>query len=349
MNVELGRETVRQWVHENAAVLPGFRGAWFAGSITTLPGSATLPATSDIDVMVVFETRDTLGKPGKFMYQGVLLEITYMSIGELQSAEHILGHYHLAGGFRTSSIIADPTGRLTGLQSAVGKEYAQRPWVERRCNHALNTVISRLDDLNQRASAPLHDQVMPWLFATAGVPHVLLVAGLRNPTVRRRYETVRNLLQEYGQAAFYPGLLEQLGCADISRERAAHHLEVLGSVFDEAAAMITTPFFFAADITHAARPVAIDGSREMIERGDHREAIFWIVATSSRCMTVLHADAPAALAAKWEPGYRDLLADLGIHSFAGMQQRGEKLRATLPHVRDLADAIMNANPEIVAG
>ena len=35
-------------------------------------------------------------------------------------------------------------------------------------------------------------------------------------------------------------------------------------------------------ITPAARPIAIDGSRELIEAGAHREAVFWIVATFAR-------------------------------------------------------------------
>jgi hypothetical protein len=58
-------------------------------------------------------------------------------------------------------------------------------------------------------------------------------------------------------------------------------------VFDTAKAVIKTPFSFASDISDAAGPIAIDGSRELIERGLHREAVFWIVVTYSRCQKVL--------------------------------------------------------------
>ena len=37
-----------------------------------------------------------------------------------------------------------------------------------------------------------------------------------------------------------------------------------------AKAVVRTPYRFAADISDSARPVAIDGSRELIERGYHR-------------------------------------------------------------------------------
>jgi hypothetical protein len=337
------REIAREWVMEHATGLPGFAGAYLAGSVNAMPDDATLPATSDVDITVVLGESNPPGKPGKFLYREVLLEVTYMSGDALRSPEQVLGHYHLAGGFRRPSIIADPSGHLTALQAAVERDFASRRWVEARCEQARDTVISRVRSLDASASFP--DQVMGWLFAAGGMPHVLLVAGLRNPTVRRRYEAARDLLVDSGHATHYRELLELLGCAAISRERVAHHLDVLAEVFDATAPVVRSPFFFAADITASARPVAIDGSREMIARGNHREAIFWMVATWSRCMQVLHADAPS-MASLWDPGYRELLGDLGIGSIADLQRRGEEIRAALPRTWDIARAIMAANPEI---
>ena len=115
---------------------------------------------------------------------------------------------------------------------------------------------------------------------------------------------------------------------------------------ETAAAVITTPFPFASDINPVARPIAIDGSRELIERGDHREAVFWIVVTYSRCQKVLYHDARAALRDGFTPGYRELLADLGIASSADLQRRGEQVKAFLPRLWEVAEAIIVANPEI---
>ena len=56
----------------------------------------------------------------------------------------------------------------------------------------------------------------------------------------------------------------------MGRVRVEHHVEALSEVFDAAKVVIRTPFPFASDITDAARPIAISGSRELIERGLHR-------------------------------------------------------------------------------
>jgi hypothetical protein len=132
----------------------------------------------------------------------------------------------------------------------------------------------------------------------------------------------------------------------MSRARVEHHLAALAEVFDAAGAAVTTPFSFASDISDIARPVAIDGSRELIEGGNHREAVFWMVATYSRCQKVLYHDAPVGIQERFSPGYRQLLADLGISSFPDLQQRCQQIEALLPRVWEVAEAIMAANPEI---
>ncbi len=132
----------------------------------------------------------------------------------------------------------------------------------------------------------------------------------------------------------------------MSRERVEEHLGALTAVFDVAKAVIKTPFVWAADLSDIARPVVIDGSRELIEGGFHREAIFWMVVTYSRCQQVLARDAPERLQEQFSPAYRQLLGDLGISSFADLQQRSVQIKAWLPRVWTVAEAIMAANPEI---
>lgn len=195
-------------------------------------------------------------------------------------------------------------------------------------------------------AAPFHDQVIPWLFATGVTTHILLVADLKNPTVRQRYVAAHALLADYGHLAFHNTLLEMLGCAHMSRVRVEEHLAALSAVFDVATEVVTTPFPFASDISEIARPLAIDGSRELIERGYHREAIFWVVATYSRCQKVLYHDGPVGMQERFSPGYRRLLGDLGIVSFADLQQRSEQVKGLLPRVWEVTEAIIAANPHI---
>ena len=154
--------------------------------------------------------------------------------------------------------------------------------------------------------------------------HVLLVAGLKNPTVRTRYVAARDLLAEYGRLDYCATLLSLLGCDDMTQDQAEMHLDALARAFDDAAAVIRTPFPFASDISELARPIAIDGSRDLIVAGRHREAVFWLVATFSRCMAVFHHDTPAAmhaLVSAHAAAYRRLLADVGIASSADLHRR----------------------------
>ena len=344
MIVKDAKGLARQWVIEEASTLPGFHGAFFHGSVNWLPDDADLPATSDVDLMVVLDQPSPPDKPGKFLYRGIILEVSYLGSDQLRSASQILGQYHLAGSFHTSSIIADPSSQLTALQVAVANAYAKRDWVYRRCEDARARVLRNLEALNE--AAPFHDQVTTWLFAIGVVLHILLVAGLRNPTVRNRYVATRALLADYGYQDFYETLLARLGCTRMSRARAEHHLAMLAGAFDAAKGVVATPFFFASDISDLARPIAIDGSRELIARGNQREAVFWMVATYSRCQKVFHHDAPAAVRNRFDPGYRDLLGDLGIASSADLRQRGDQVAASLPRVWEVATAIIAANPRI---
>jgi len=344
MLVHQAKAVARQWVIEEAGKVPGFHGAYFAGSANWLPADAPLPPTSDLDINIVFAGPNAPNQRRKFVYKNVLLEVTALSIAQFQSPDLILGHYHLAGGFSTPSIILDPSGQLAELQATVSSAYAKRQWVRRRCEHARQRILAGLAALDE--SDPRHDQVINWIFPAAVTAHVLLVAGLQNPTVRRRYEAVRELLAEYGQLKFYEMLLELVGCAGISRTRAEGHLGRLTEAFDAATAVIKTPFSFASDISPVARPLAIDGCRDLIERGFHREAMFWIAVTYSRCQKVLAVDAPAALQRRFDPGYRQLLGDLGITSFGGLQQRSQQVEAHLARVWDVAEAIMAVNPGI---
>ena len=114
-------------------------------------------------------------------------------------------------------------------------------------------------------------------------------------------------------------------------------------VFDATVPLSRTPFFFSSDVTAVAGPIV--GGRDLIARGEHREAMFWIVATYARCLTILAADAPA-VHADFRPGFAELIAALGIASPAGLARRAQDVLDYLPRLRRLTEAILAANPEI---
>jgi hypothetical protein len=233
---------------------------------------------------------------------------------------------------------------LTRLQAEVAKAYAKRAWVRRRAEQARDKVLRNLQRLSE--SQPFHDQVITWIFPAGVTAQVLLVAGLKNPTVRRRYVAARRLLADYDRLDFYETLLEPLGCVEMKPEQVEGHLDTLADAFDAASVVGKTPFFFASDISAIARPLAIDGSLELIERGYHREAIFWMVVTYSRCQKILYHDAPLAMQERHHPGYQQLLSDLGITSYADLERRSEQVKRLLPRVWEVAEEIMARHPGI---
>ena len=207
MFVRDAKDAARRWVIEEASRAPGFNGAFYAGSTNWFPDDAVLPATSDVDVWVVLADPDPPEKPGKFMYRDVILEVSYLVDDQPGSPEEVLGDYHMAGAFRTPGIISDPSGKLRGLQASVSGDFAKRRWVYKRCEHARDKVLGHLGRLKE--SEPFHDQVTAWLFGTGVTTHVLLVAGLKNPTIRRRYLATRELLGDLGIASYVD--LQQCG------------------------------------------------------------------------------------------------------------------------------------------
>ena len=109
--------------------------------------------------------------------------------------------------------------------------------------------------------------------------------------------------------------------------------------FDAATAAGPTSFFFASDITPAARPVAVDGTAAMVERGEHREAVFWLVATFARCLQILDATA-APDRERHHRAFAAAVADLlGLRTPADLVERRAGLRATLPQLRRLGQEI----------
>ena len=342
MRVGVAKAIAERWVRDVAATLPGFAGAFFHGGVTWLTDDQELLATSDLDLMVVLDGPQTGVKLGKLLVDGVLLDVTFLPRDEARSAEQVLGQYHLAGSLARSRVVADPTGELADLQAAVAGGYPRRTWVRRRAEQARDKVLSAPA---LREEDALADQVTGWNFPAGVLTHILLVAALRNPTVRTRYVAAREVLGAYGHLDLYPQLLDLQGCRGMTRERALQHLEAVAEAFDAAGAVVRMPFFFATDISPAARPIAIDGSRALIERGDHREAVFWIVATACRCQQILGTDAPE-LVDRFEPAFLELLVDLGVPSIADLRRRRAETTALIPDVWAIAEAIMAANTEI---
>lgn len=344
MKVKEARHVARDWVLRHAIEHNGYVGAYISGSIASLRDEDDVPLGSDVDINLVTRDVNTGLKPGKFQYMGALLEVTYIDFAQVSPATKALQSYHLAGGFRFHSLLDDPTGVLSKIQNYVGEKFANEFWVRRRCQDVQGKIKRGVARIAEFEHWP--DQVSSWLFSTGMTIHILLVAGLQNPTVRLRYLKARTLLADYGLHESYPGLLKLLGCDHLSGDRVSYHLHNLEQSFDAAAHLAKTPYFFSTDISAVARPIAIDASRQLISNGDHKEAVFWITATFARCYKILISDAPASAQKACAADFEELLYDLGIRSKSDLLARAEATIAGLPPICKIADRIMAANPLI---
>lgn len=329
--IEEARLLAAAWVARHAARDPGFRGAFLTGSAIALPGGAALPSTSDVDVSVVVAGSRDPADAGKRLFDGVLLDVSYLEESALGDPSRVAASFVYAPSFSGGHVLADPTGHLSRLEALIAPGFASATATQARTEDVRRRMRHRLAALD--TTAVWADLVLAWMFPTTLSAVVALVAALRPPTVRLRYLRARVVLA----TTEYERLLATLGCGGCAAPMVARHLDTVAERFDEAAAVLaTTPldrtsFPFAPDITPAARPVAIDGSRALVDGGDHREAVFWVIATAARCQGAVTATAPE-LARRWEPGFRELVADLtGLRTTADVLARRDAVLASLSH------------------
>lgn len=321
------------WTQDYAKTHP-ILGAVLNGSILDRPGGDPLPESSDVDINLIVEG-ELPEKPGKFRYQGALLEASFLPLSMVEPMEKALTTYEIAGAFRSPrGLLLDPSGRIGPIVAYVSERFAQPEWVRIRCENVYRKIVRGMD--SYREDLPVLDNVNCWLFPTGILTHAILVAALRNPTVRLRYLRSRAVLEDWNRLDVYEALLKPLGCSNMTASQALRHLQGLERTFDLAAARRKTAFPFQNDIDPAARAVAIGGSRELIEAGDHREAVFWMAATYERCHRILRADAPELHEARL-PHFLAFLADLGVTTHADLRQRFKQVEGFLPLVREVVD------------
>jgi hypothetical protein len=342
VKVRAARALTVQWIKKNGPTDPGFGGAFFAGQTTALADDARLPPATPIEVFMVTDARSV--KLGTFEYRDVLIDVTYVSWSQLDSADLVLSSYQLAGSLRRGMVIADPTGQLIRLQQQVARRFTRLPWVRQRCENARRRAEESLRAVEGKTQ--LADQVATWLTGMAATNHILMVADLRLPVVRQSYVDVREILEEYDRAHFYADLLEVLGCVHLTHRRVQYHLLALEHTFDQALANARSPYYLSSHISPESRVIAVDGSHELLDLGYHREAMFWVVMTFAHCHQSLAADAPRRTRAELMPAFEAALNDLGISIEDGVTNRAQDAMRFIPHVWSMAEVVLAHNSAI---
>ncbi len=299
--------------------VPGFRGAFLAGSVTDLAPDDEVPGTSDVDVTVVLAGTD--GGREKQQVGGVVVETTLLDVGEVVDPDEVARTHWLAPSFRGGYLLADPRGILRRLEDHVAPRFAEPDAVLARVDHVLETVRRRL--VVPVPGASWADAVLAWVFPISLPTQAPLVATLRTPTVRRRYAAAGQVLDP-ATSAWLVGLLvpEDPGPGAV---RAA-----LGDLATSwpPGGIHAAGLSFAADLTAGARTTALQGGADLVDAGLHREAVFWTVVSAARCTVARRPgdDGPFA----------EMVSALtGLRGAPDLAERRDRCLAGLPALREV--------------
>ena len=234
--------------------------------------------------------------------------------------------------------------RYWHYNSQVAAKFDQREQIERRCEDAFANAHRFLSEVTN--DNPVYAQVTNYIFGHGAFAHVLLVAALKSPTIRKRYVAVRQPLARVQGMSFYEEMLDHAGLGQFTEREVRHHLHTLEDVFNDACRYVQPTYRFAGDISDAGRRISIDGSKALIDDGFHREAMFWIAATHCRCREVLERFAPEAVKQLHDPAFQKLLQGLKLEIFSDRQEAVDSALAFIPRVMEWKKIIIDeANDE----
>lgn len=345
LTIKEAKGIAADWIAQNSDALQGSAGVFITGSTNWKPDNALLLPTSDVDLMVVLDRAQEPLHLGKFMYRNVLIDLGSISLERIETVEKVLADHAIAGNFSKDCVLSDPTGHLAELQSAVSRDFASQEWVFKRLDDAEALSL----DYYLRSLAPEqpeYEQVESVAFGTAICADLILVAGLANTTIRTKHAAARELLHAFGRPEAYETLLDMFGCAEMLTDRVSHHLDQLELAFDSASEIDKRGYRFETDFSQMARSIPIDGSRELIEQGHHRDAVFFMVLTFARCMNIFGEYGSDDTVKQHASAFRTLLTDLGIESFEARKTRVEEVERRLPTIRKIAESMIEDNPHI---
>lgn len=344
MNVGQVKEIAKEWVEERASQLPGFYGAYFAGSINRLPEDALFHMYKDVDIRILLENyNQNKRKHNKFLYKGILLEPVFVDLEGYRSSKELLSSldaYDLA----VESIISDPTGLLTEMQKVVAKEYAQRRWVKKRCEQVKKEILDNLKKLNETSSVDEAEDV--FYHIPLDLANLIAIAYLKPRTIRRCFVQIKELLKNQNQLALYESVLAVLGCSNMTLKQVRVLFQESVKAFDRAVAVRHTPYIVEFNIQSCVRPFFVEGTQQIIREGNHREAIWPILLFHLWSNAVIQNDAPEQEKAGFQAGCERLRSKLGLHNLSDYHQRGQLARSVAKDVFRFVDELIENHPDI---
>jgi len=334
-------QRVRRWVATSASQRPGFAGAYLWGGINALAADAPFALYRDVDVVVVSDAdRAADAVEEEVLFQNLSLEVITLPVDAHRDADAVLADPSQAPNLAATQILADPRGILAPLQRKVAAQFAEPRWIRARCAAEKTMARDRLDALREaRETGDRINAVWLWLNALSGL---LAVARLKRPTTRRTLCLLGELLLEQGRRDVFERVLDVWGSACMQRSDVEAMLARSAAAFDRAVEVYTTPIAMGFVLRPHLRPYFVQGTQEMIEQGQHREAVYWIMAMGADAYLALLNDAPDAEKPAFATELRALHEALGYTSPEAWALKVQQVDRLTHDVFGVADRIVVA-------
>jgi hypothetical protein len=330
-----------EWVREQGGETTGYRGAWFTGSVCWMHDDEQLNPSSDVDITIIVRA-DAMpnAKPGKFRHRGILLEVT-LAPDTMLDDQDIALNAPIASSIARNCLIDDPEGILVPWFERVGQTFRRRDTIITRIRTQADTIRQRTGSID--SSAPFHRQIL-WLFPATLATSLPILAELGNPTVRKRFLAARHVLDRHGFHDAYERLLTVYGFDRVTPEEVTTWLGWLTDLYDLAQNTPTTSTW-RQDVDRDSRAISIDGTRDLISAGDHREATWWIIATFARALDVLANATKPVDASLHDHHLRVITSQLGLGDRDALLAATARLHAFLPELEAVALTIVDHNQD----
>ncbi len=334
------RDISRAWVEEQFADRPEFVGAHLMGGINELPPEAEFPTYSDVDMSVVIEGEGTRW-PSDMHHRGLMLEYGFESADDYRSVETLITNPSLAPNLVMDSILVDPQQVLTKAHAFIAKAFKRRRWVQARCDdekrNRIEPYIAAMDPNDVGANL--------WFTCTA-LAGYLAVATLQRPTHRKALIRSRNILEAKQALHLQDALLDLYGCAAWDKVQVKNCLQGAMAAFDLAVQIHQTPHIGDFKLKPYLRPYFADATQAMIDAGDHREAVPWIMVTYAISALTISADGSDDEREQFvNNGFRPALSQLGLTSAADWADRANRARQVADSIYQFCDDIIAAYPD----
>ena len=335
-------------MEEHKGEIDGFYGAFFGGSTNFTAEEDVQPKSSDVDIHIVIDGEiPTSLRQRKCSHKGLILELAFDKLKDAMTPDKMLSSCFHAHNFSVPCVISDPSGHLGKIQEAVAKNYEKAEWVRKRCEDARNIAKYWLNRCSEEDLSFI-DCHFSFLFGSVWIADPPIITDLGIPTVRRWFLPLREVLGKHDRLHLYGKILELNGIAQLKRMQVVAIYKDMVNAFDRAVEVIQTPVSYEFNICRAARPYAIGGSQQMIEDGDYRGAvpfIMWIYYTS---INVIQNDASEEEKTKYLRSYQNALNTLGFTSKEVIIERAKKMKEELlPEIMEVAEYIIEHNPDVI--